>query len=685
MQILAQIRQRFAPVLEALLTSVVPDAAPPSLETLLGMIRPAQNAQFGDYQANFAMPLSKPLGMKPAEIAQKVSATVDLRGLCSEVTVAGPGFINLKLADDFLCDQANRAFDDSVSIPLDQAGSVTVDRLGMSAPTSRENIIVDFSSPNVAKPMHVGHIRSTVIGDSLAKVCRYLGHHVITDNHLGDWGTQFGMIIYGYRNFGNEAAYRAAPVPELSRIYRYVRRLMDCLEKLRDLPKWEQALGTAKERVTTCQHELAVVETAGDKAANKAARKNLSDAQQQVGELNELIEKAQQQLRSAAQDEDFSRDLVEHAHLHEAVLSETSKLHAGAPDNLKLWQEILPHCHDEIDRVYQRLHVEFDHCLGESFYHDRLAPLVTLLKRQGLVRESEGAQCVFLDQFDAPMIVQKRDGAFLYATTDLATIQYRMEHWKPNRVLYVVDHRQSEHFDKLFAVAEKMGHRQVQLVHVSFGTVMGNDGKPFKTREGDTVGLEGLIDDAVAKALEVVAKLDEAKDSGAEFTAEQRRAIAETVGVGALKYGDLSQNRTSDYRFDFNQMVALDGNTATYLQYSFARVNGIFSRAETTPESLRSSHAKIRLTNDAERTLLLALIRFQDALEEVLVDYRPNLLCNYLFELTQEFFRFYNRSDCRVVGAEPDVQVSRLAMCDLMARTIKTGLALLGIKVVGKM
>ncbi|MBL8888340.1 MAG: arginine--tRNA ligase [Planctomycetaceae bacterium] len=685
MQLLAQIRQRFAPVLKALLTSVESNGTAPSLETLLGMIRPAQNAQFGDYQANFAMPLAKPLGMKPAEIAQQVSATVDLQGLCSEVSVAGPGFINLKLADDFLCQQANRAFGDSTSLPLDQAGLIKVDRLGVSAPNSRENIVVDFSSPNVAKPMHVGHIRSTVIGDSLAKVCRYLGHQVITDNHLGDWGTQFGMIIYGFRNFGNEAAYRAAPVPELSRIYRYVRRLMDCLEKLRDLPKWEQALGTAKERVATCQQELTALEPTSDKAAQKAARKNLADAQLQVSELEELIHKAQQQLRQAAQDESFSRDLVEHAHLHEAVLAETSKLHAGAPENLQLWHEILPHCHDEIDRVYQRLNVEFDHCLGESFYHDRLAPLVALLKRQGLVRESEGAQCVFLDQFDAPMIVQKRDGAFLYATTDLATIQYRVEHWKPNRVLYVVDHRQSEHFDKLFAVAQKMGHEQVQLVHVSFGTVMGNDGKPFKTREGDTVGLEGLIDDAVAKALEVVAKLDEAKDGGPEFTAEQRQAIAETVGVGALKYGDLSQNRTSDYRFDFNQMVALEGNTATYLQYSFARVNGIFSKAETTPEAIRSNQAAIRLTNDAERTLLLALIRFQDALEEVLVDYRPNLLCNYLFELTQEFFRFYNRADCRVVGAEPDVQASRLAMCDLMARTIKTGLALLGIKVVGKM
>ncbi len=685
MQILAQIRQRFAPAVESLFVAQGVTATPEQMEAALAMIRPAQNPQFGDYQANFAMPLAKPLGLKPPEIAQRVIAMLDLKGLCTEVSVAGPGFINLKLADDFICQQANLAFHDTTPITLDRAGTVTVDRLGVFAATNVENIVVDFSSPNVAKPMHVGHIRSTVIGDSLAKVSRYLGHRVTTDNHLGDWGTQFGMIIYGFRHFGDRQAYHAAPVPELSRIYRYVRRLMDLLEKLRDSPKWEQALATAQERVATCQAELATAESTSDKAATKLARKNLADAQQQVSELGAMLSKAKQQLLMAAQDEAVSRDLVQHAHLHEAVLAETSKLHAGDPENLKLWEEILPHCHDEIDRVYHRLHVEFDHCLGESFYHDRLAPLVALLQARGLVKVSEGAQCVFLDNFDAPMIVQKRDGAFLYATTDLATIQYRMEHWGPHRVLYVVDHRQSEHFHKLFAVARRMGYEQVQLVHVNFGTVMGNDGKPFKTREGDTVGLEGLIDDAVAKALEVVAKLDDAKLGGPEFSEQQRREIAEVVGVGALKYGDLSQNRTSDYRFDFDQMVALEGNTATYLQYSFARANGIFSKAEQTPEAIRSVATTIQLTNEAERTLLLALIRFQDALEEVLVDYRPNLLCNYLFELTQEFFRFYNRPDCRVVGADRDLQTSRLAICDLMARTIRTGLGLLGIQVVGKM
>ena len=685
MQILAQIRERFAPAVESLFAGQGLVATAQQLDMALAMIRPAQNPQFGDYQANFAMPLAKPLGLKPPEIAQRVIATVDLSGLCSDVSMAGPGFINLKLADDFLCQQANRAFQDSTPIALDRAGNVAADRLGTSPPTRVENIVVDFSSPNVAKPMHVGHIRSTVIGDSLAKVCRYLGHQVITDNHLGDWGTQFGMIIYGFRNFGNLPAYQAAPVPEHSRIYRYDRRLMDLLEKLRDLPKWEQATVAAKQRVATCEAELATTEASADKAATKLARKNLADAQQQVSELSTMIAKAQQQLRDAAQDEALSRDLVEHANLHEAVLAETSKLHASDPENLQLWQQILPHCHDEIDRVYHRLHVEFDHCLGESFYHDRLAPLVGKLQNEGIATASEGAQCVFLENFEAPMIVQKRDGAFLYATTDLATIQYRMEHWHPSRVLYVVDHRQSEHFQKLFAVAHRMGYGQVQLVHVSFGTVMGNDGKPFKTREGDTVGLEGLIDDAVAKALEVVATLDDAKAGGGEFSEQQRREIAEVVGVGALKYGDLSQNRTSDYRFDFDQMVALDGNTATYLQYSFARTNGIFAKAEVSPESIRAAGDAIQLTNEAERTLVLALIRFQDALEEVLVDYRPNLLCNYLFELTQEFFRFYNRPDCRVVGAAPELQTSRLAICDLMARTIKTGLSLLGIQVVGKM
>jgi arginyl-tRNA synthetase len=685
MQILAQIRARFVPALQSLFQSRGYPSDEQQLQSGLAMIRPAQNPQFGDYQANFAMSLAKPLGMKPTELAEQVVRTVDLQGICCDVQVAGPGFINLKLSEEFLVQMANRALSDDRPLSLDEGGRWAVDRLGVDDPAGPETIVVDFSSPNVAKPMHVGHIRSTVIGDALAKVCRYLGHRVITDNHLGDWGTQFGMIIYGFRHFGDPQAYRTAPVSELSRIYRYVRRLLDLLEKQRELPKWAQACGAAEDRIGMAEVAVAAAEAEGEKAAIKAARRSLADARQGLQELQAQIAKADQQLAEAARDPVLSRDLLHHAHLSEAVLAETSKLHAGDAENLQLWQQILPHCHDEIDRVYARLHVEFDHCLGESFYHDRLAATVGKLRDQGLSQLSEGAQCVFLEGFDAPMIVQKRDGAFLYATTDLATIDYRMEQWRPNRILYVVDHRQKEHFDKLFAVAARLSYPPCQLRHVSFGTVMGQDGKPFKTREGDTIGLEGLIDDAVTKALEVVTALDEAKPEGPEFSAEQRQAIAEVVGVGALKYGDLSQNRTSDYKFDFDHMVALDGNTATYLQYSFARVRGIFARAGVEPTGVRRALTPIRLTNQAERSLVLSLIRFHDALEEVLVDYRPNLLCNYLFELTQEFFSFYNRPDCRVVGENEEIQISRLAICDLVARTVQTGLALLGIRVVGKM
>jgi arginyl-tRNA synthetase len=357
MQILAQIRSRFAPALQALFASQNQTATSDQLTQALGMIRPAQNPQFGDYQANFAMPLAKPLGLKPPEVAQRVVAALDLQDLCSEISIAGPGFINLRLADDFLQAQANAAWGDAGQVAIGRGGSLPVSRLGLTEPATPERIVVDFSSPNVAKPMHVGHIRSTVIGDSLAKVCRYLGHEVITDNHLGDWGTQFGMIIYGYRHFGQADAYRAAPVSELSRIYRYVRRLMDLLEKLRDLPKWEQGLVGAQQRVTACQAELSAVEAGSDKAVIKAARKQSQDAQQQLEELQQKLAVAQQQLRQAAQDEALSRDLVEHANLHESVLAETSKLHAGDEGNLQLWQEILPHCHDEIERVYGRLHV----------------------------------------------------------------------------------------------------------------------------------------------------------------------------------------------------------------------------------------------------------------------------------------------------------------------------------------
>lgn len=678
MQIIFQIRLALTSPLQELLQAHVADPAERErlLANALGMIRPAQNAQFGDYQANFAMPLSKPLGMKSVEVAHEIVQRADLSALCSGVEVAGPGFINLTLSDHFLTQQAQSAFESSQQ---------PTDRLGVSPPDAPRTYVVDYSSPNVAKPMHVGHIRTTVIGDALTKVLRFLGHHVITDNHIGDWGTQFGMIIYGYRHFLEPEAYRESPVKELSRLYRQVRSIMDVLDSQQAVPRLTEAIEQQEIQISDLKKQQAEVAESGDKKAIKSARQKTTAAENKLAELQQQMSDVQTKLERAAQDPELMQRVDQHRDIGSQVLQETSKLHAGDSENVQLWKKILPHCHDEMDRIYDRLNICFDYTLGESFYHDQLGPLVEKLKQQGLVTESEGAQCIFLEAFDTPMIIQKRDGAYLYATTDLATIEYRMQNWNPDGVLYVVDARQKEHFDKLFAVAQRMGYGDRNLFHVSFGTVMGPDKKPFKTRSGDTVGLEGFIDEAVQRAHQVLVELDEGRKEGPQFSDTQRQEIAEVVGVGALKFGDLSQNRTSDYVFDFQKLVALDGDTATYIQYGYARVNGIFDRVGITPEALRSQQPAIMITNPGERALILSLIRFEDALLEVLVDYRPNLLCSYLVELTREFFAFYNRKDCRVTDVDQEQQQSRLAMCDLVARTLKTGLSLLGIGVVPRM
>jgi arginyl-tRNA synthetase len=379
----------------------------------------------------------------------------------------------------------------------------------------------------------------------------------------------------------------------------------------------------------------------------------------------------------------------QHRDVNAAVLNETAKLHAGDPENRRLWEEFLPACEDEINRVYGRLNVKFDHTLGESFYEDRLGAVVDELCAKGLARESDGAICVFFkdakgEEEDVPMIVRKKDGAFLYATTDLATIRYRVATWSPDAILYVVDHRQGMHFKHLFAVAQMLGYTNLELEHVSFGTVLGDDGKPFKTRSGDTVGLESLLDEAVRRAGEIVAANDDAKPGGPELSPEQRAEIAEIVGIGALKYADLSQNRTSDYVFSYDKMLAMNGNTATYMQYAYARVRSIFAKGKVDIDSLRNSGAKILLAHPAERALAMEILRFSEALELTISDYRPNQLTSYLFELANRYFTFYE--NCHVLNAETDeLRQSRLLLCDLTARTIRKGLELLGIRVVEKM
>ena len=484
MSILSELKNRLRTPLSELDTQTEP---------LLDMVRRSQDPKFGDYQANFAMSLGKQLGRPPREIALEVVSKLHVDDFCETPEVAGPGFINLRLKDDWLAARL--------------AAAVTDPRLGVPPVESPRTYVIDYSAPNVAKPMHVGHIRSTVIGDALCRSLRFLGHTVISDNHIGDWGTQFGMILYGYRNFCDAAAYQQSPVQELARLYRLVRRLMDYHEG-------KAKLQVLQDKLRQQEAALEAERTAAGEKPDKKTAKNLRRAENDMEETRDEIASIEAALAAVDADPALSKLASEHTRIGAAVLAETAKLHAGDEDNLRLWREFLPNCRDEIERVFARLNVTFDHTLGESFYHDRLAATVQDLLDRGIAKESNGAICVFLEGQHTPMLVRKQDGAFLYATTDLATIEYRLENWKPDAILYVVDHRQSMHFEHLFATARLLGLKDIELQHVSFGTVLGNDGRPFKTRSGDTVGLEGLLDEAVRRAAAIVAENDEAKPNG---------------------------------------------------------------------------------------------------------------------------------------------------------------------------
>ncbi|MCA9151130.1 MAG: arginine--tRNA ligase [Planctomycetales bacterium] len=655
MNLLRELQRRFA----AALAPLTDDAA-----AALEMIRPAQDARFGDYQANCAMPLGKQLGKPPREIAQQIVNKLQVDDICHPPEIAGPGFINLKFRDEWLSQQLNTVAQD--------------ERLGVEPVAKPRTYVVDYSSPNVAKPMHVGHIRSTVIGDALSRTLRFLGHQVITDNHLGDWGTQFGMIIYGYRNFLDAETYKSQPVAELGRVYRVVRMIMDYHESVAKVAAGDQQLARLESDVAAA--DSAAQAAPQDKKLAKAAKRAAAQLTQTRNDLAETRAK----IAGVDASPEQSQLVQQHADIQQAVLQETAKLHAGDESNLQLWREFLPKCRVDIQRIYDRLNITFDHELGESFYHDRLAAVVEDFERRQLSKPSEGATCVFLEGFDAPMIIRKQDGAFLYSTTDLATIQYRVENWAPDVVLYVVDFRQGDHFQKLFAAAKLWGYDQLDLRHIEFGTVLGEDGRPFRTRAGDTVGLEGLLDAAVARAKQIVSDNDDGAPGGPRLSEEQRNHIANVVGHAAIKYADLSQNRTSDYTYSEEKMVALKGNTATYLQYSYARAINILGKAGADVAQLRADDTPLEFTQDKERQLALTLLRFPEACDDVVVDYRPNLLTNYLYELATLLSEFYE--SCPVLRADTDAQRrDRLKLCDLTSRVLKLGLSLLGIDVVDQM
>jgi arginyl-tRNA synthetase len=654
MHLLSELRRRISAALAGI--------ADPTPE-LLDMVRPSQDPKFGDYQANCAMPLGKTLGQPPRKIAEQIVANLRIDDLCQTPEIAGPGFINLKLKNDVLAKHTSEAARD--------------ERLGVPLTATPRTYVVDYSGPNVAKPMHVGHIRSTVIGDALARILRFEGHRVVGDNHVGDWGTQFGMILYGYKNFVDAAALQAKPVDELARLYKLVRQLVDYHAAIAELPKQRAQLDARTAELTRMEAEkLADPKEAKkyDKAIRQK-RESLAEAKDELAGLEKKVAKVEA-------DTTLKKLAAEHPEIGAAVLRETAKLHEGDAENKRLWEQFLPACRAEIDRIYERLNIKFDTQLGESFFHDRLGPVVKELLDKKIATESNGATVVFLDGFDNPMLVRKQDGAFLYATTDLATIQYRLEQYKPDAILYVVDHRQSLHFEQLFAAARKLwGIESVELQHIKFGTVLGKDGKPYKTREGTAEGLDSLLDEAINRSEKLVTELDTAKETP-QFTPAERQHIGQVVGLSAVKYADLCQNRESDYEFDFDKMCATKGNTAAYMQYAYARTRGIFEKAGGREKIDKA--AALQLNSPKERALAVACLRFAEALDGIIADYRPHLLTAYLFELSNLFNSFYE--DCPVVGA-PTTEAfqTRLTLCYLTERIIARGLDLLGIETVERM
>jgi len=566
--------------LQQAVQSVLPDA---DLATVL--VRPCPDPKFGDYQTNALMSLAKARKLNPRQVAADVIAKLDLGDLCEKVEIAGAGFLNFRLKPSALAEALQSA--------------ARGEHLFFEKAVKPRTVVIDFSSPNVAKPMHVGHIRSTILGDSFARTLRLLGHHVITDNHLGDWGTQFGKLLVGWKRHLDPAALQADPIGEMERLYKLIN------------------------------------------AASEADTTILDEARQ------ELV-----------------------------------KLQAGDPENLRIWREMIALSQKQFDTIYQRLGVKFDHTLGESFYNPRLQDVVKELRGKGIARESEGATVVFFDDIpqlkETPALIQKSDGGFNYATTDLATLAHRLESWHPDEVVYVTGGPQQLHFQQVFAIFRRWHpEAQMRLAHVWFGSILGEDGKPFKTRSGETIRLSDLLDEAEERAFKVVS------EKSADLPEAQRREIARIVGIGAIKYADQLPNRQSDYVFSWDKMLALSGNTAPYLQYAYARIRSIFRKGEVSAAELQSQNAKVSLERPEELALARHLLNFGMVLEASAAEYRPNFLCNYLYELAGYFTGFYE--NCPVLKAEGDLRSSRLIISDLTAKVLKLGLEVLGIETLEQM
>jgi arginyl-tRNA synthetase len=562
-----------------------------ALENVLGEpcaanMTPAADLRFGDYQSNSAMVLAKKQKTNPRALAEQIMAAVEIDGLAT-AKIDGPGFLNFTILPEAYAAHAESLLGDP--------------RLGAPEPGKGKTVVVDFSGPNVAKPMHVGHIRSTIIGDSLCRIARFLGFKVIADNHIGDWGTQFGMILHGWKTTLDHTALEADPISELVRVYRGVN--------------------------AAAKDDPAVLET---------------------------------------------------------CKAELVKLQAGDPENLAIWQQCIDVSKAGLQKIYGILDVSFDHWLGESFYNGMLPGLVDEFLEKGLARESDGAVCVFSDGSkpaeqdpflvhkengwtDNPAIIRKADGGFLYATTDLATIRYRIEEWNADQIWYVVGMPQQLHFRQIFEAAARWG-KTGDFRHIAFGSILGEDRKMMKTRSGDNVGLVELLDEARARAAAIIG------EKSAHLSPEEAAEVADIVGIGAVKFAELSQNRLTDYVFAWDRMLALQGDTAPYLQYSHVRIRSIFRKLDAV---FSAKDAKLTLSAPEEIHLARLLARFGEVLPLVLEDHRPNLLANYLLELARAFHSFFEA--CPVLKSDEPVKSSRLALCELSSRVLEKGLGLLGI------
>ena len=538
----------------------------------------ATNEKFGDFQTNFAMMNSKIIGGNPRKIAEELVNNIPENEVIEKLEIAGPGFINIFLKDSFVSKYV---------------GLMTSEKYEFKELDTHGDIIIDYSSPNIAKRMHIGHLRSTIIGDSVKRLCNFLGYHTVADNHIGDWGTQFGKLIVGYHNWLDKDDYEKNPIEELERVY-----------------------------------------------------------------------------------VEFTKQSEEHPELEDIAREELKKLQDGDEKNYKLWQEFIKVSLQEYNKLYTRMGIHFDTYYGESFYHPIMPSVVEELVEKGLAVEDQGAKVVFFDEKDNlhPCIVQKKDGAFLYSTSDIATIKFRRENYDVNKIIYLTDERQQDHFKQFFKITEMLGW-DIEKVHIWFGIMRFADGV-FSTRKGNVIRLEQLLDEGKKRALEII------EEKNPNLSAEEKDNIAEVVGVGAIKYADLSQNRQSPIIFEWDKILSFEGNTAPYLQYSYARIQSILRKAEEIGKPLNEKF-DMKISEKAERNLATYLTLFPTMALRAGEAYKPNLLTDYLFELAKKFNTFYN--SCPILNQEDDVLFSRLVLIDRVAKTLKTGLDLLGINTVNRM